>query len=49
VYLIVENFEKMNKGVKKVIGGVILALAIIVSWLLWQYFQAPTLPDGFAG
>lgn len=38
----------MNKGVKKVIGGVILALAIIVSWLLWQYFQAPTLPDGFA-
>ncbi len=38
----------MNKGVKQAISGVVLVLAVAGSWVLWQYFQAPALPAGFA-
>ncbi|WP_206441568.1 HlyD family secretion protein [Amphritea opalescens] len=33
---------------KRVIIGVVLLLAVAASWLLWQYFQAPTLPADLA-
>ncbi|MCW8935579.1 MAG: HlyD family efflux transporter periplasmic adaptor subunit [Gammaproteobacteria bacterium] len=38
----------MNKGVTQIITGVVISLAVIGGWLLWQYFQAPSLPAGFA-
>jgi len=34
--------------VKRVIIGVCLILAVAASWLLWQYFQAPSLPTDIA-
>ncbi len=33
---------------KRTISGVVLVLAIVVGWVLWQYFQAPQLPAGLA-
>jgi len=38
----------MKKGVKQVIVGVVLVPAAVCSWLLWQYFQVPAIPVGFA-
>ena len=38
----------MKKGVKQVISGMALFLAVVGGWLLWPYFQVPELPTGFA-
>ena len=38
----------MKIGVKQVISGAVLLLAVVGGWLLWQRFQAPTLPTEFA-
>ncbi|MDA3869704.1 MAG: HlyD family efflux transporter periplasmic adaptor subunit [Gammaproteobacteria bacterium] len=38
----------MKKGIKQIIIGVVIALAVIGGWLLWQYIQTPALPAGFA-
>ncbi|MCW8957201.1 MAG: efflux RND transporter periplasmic adaptor subunit, partial [Gammaproteobacteria bacterium] len=38
----------MKKGVKQIISGLVIALAVISGWLLWQYIQVPPLPIGFA-
>lgn len=38
----------MKKGVKQVIVGVVLILAAVGSWLLWQNYQVPAIPVGFA-
>jgi len=38
----------MKKGMKQAISSVVLVLVVAGSWVLWQYFQAPALPAGFA-
>ncbi len=38
----------MKKSAKQAISGVALVLFVTASWLLWQYYQAPALPLGFA-
>ena len=38
----------MKKGVKRIISSLIIVIAVIAGWWLWQYFQAPELPSGFA-
>ncbi len=38
----------MKKSAKRAIAGVGLALVAAAGWVLWQYFQVPPLPAGFA-
>lgn len=38
----------MKKGVKHAIGGVVLVVAVVGSWALWQYFQVSPISPGFA-
>ena len=38
----------MKKGIKQIIIGVVIVLAVIGGWLLWQYIQTPALSAGFA-
>ncbi len=38
----------MKKGLKQIISGVLLAIVVVGGLLLWQNFQAPALPEGFA-
>ena len=38
----------MKKGVKQTMSGVVIVIAVIGGWWLWQHFQDPGLPLGFA-